>query len=79
MERARVTWTDERLDDLSRRVEDGFNRVDRDLHELSRRIDLFEARIDARFDSLQRTMIQFGGGMTLAILATLVSVVATRA
>jgi hypothetical protein len=35
--------------------------------------------MDARFDSLQRTMIQFGGGMTLAILATLVSVVATRA
>jgi hypothetical protein len=27
VEGARATWTDERLDDLSRRVEDGFNRV----------------------------------------------------
>jgi hypothetical protein len=36
-------------------------------------------RIETRFDALQRTMIQLGGAMTVAILATLVSVVATRA
>jgi hypothetical protein len=79
MERARATWTDERLDDLARRVDDGFNRVDEDLRslrtELSGRIGGLEGRIDA----LQRTMIQVGGGMTVAILATLVSVVLTRA
>lgn len=56
MERARTTWTDERLDGLSRRVDDGFNRV----------------------DSLQRLMIQMGGATTVAILATLLSVIATR-
>lgn len=94
MERARATWTDERLDDLARRVDDGFNRVDEDLRalrtELSSRIDAqgaeLAARIDAqgtglnaRIDALQRTMIQVGGAMTIAILATLVSVLATRA
>jgi hypothetical protein len=90
MERARATWTDERLDDLSSRVEDGFARIDQDLRELRTRIDAHSsemgARIDAqgtelsrRIDALQRTMVQFGGGMTLAILATLVSVIATRA
>jgi hypothetical protein len=75
MERARATWTDERLDDLARRVDDGFNRLDR-------RFDGLEARFDAidrRFDSLQRTMIQFAGAMTVAILAALVSVIVTQA
>ena len=89
MERARATWTDERLDDLSQRIADGFNRLDEDLRSLETRIDSrFEsaqARADARFDSLerrfdalQRLMIQFGGAMTVAILATLLSVLATR-
>jgi hypothetical protein len=94
MERARATWTDERLDDLSRRVDDGFNRVDEDLRamrtelsaridaqgaELGTRIDAQGAELSARIDALQRTMIQVAGGMTVAILATLVSVLATRA
>jgi hypothetical protein len=30
----RVSWTDERLDDLSRRMDAGFDRVDRDMREL---------------------------------------------
>jgi hypothetical protein len=30
----RATWTDERLDDLARRVDSGFDRMDRDLREL---------------------------------------------
>ena len=31
---ARATWTDERLDDLSARVDRGFEMVDRDMREL---------------------------------------------
>jgi hypothetical protein len=34
MERARATWTDQRLDDMARRIDDGFNRVDQDLRAL---------------------------------------------
>ncbi|MGI8462389.1 MAG: hypothetical protein ACR2OC_12300 [Solirubrobacterales bacterium] len=30
----RIAWTDERLDDLSRRVDAGFTRIDADLREL---------------------------------------------
>jgi hypothetical protein len=30
----RATWTNERLDDLARRVDSGFDRMDRDLREL---------------------------------------------
>jgi hypothetical protein len=89
MERARVTWTDERLDDLAHRVDDGFKRLDEDLRslrtDLGGRIDRVEGRIDAqgrelgaRIDALQRTMIQLGGATMVAILATLLSVIATR-
>jgi hypothetical protein len=83
MERARATWTDERLDDLSRRVDDGFNRLGEDLRqqrtETNARFDALEARLGSRIDGLQRTMIQMGGGTIVAVLATLASVLATRA
>lgn len=72
MEGTRATWTDERLDDLARRVADGFNRLDEDLRHQ-------RAEMNARFDGLQRTMIQIGGGTIVAVLATLASVIATRA
>ena len=68
MERAHATWTDERLDDLSRRVDDGFNRVDADLRE-----------IRTEMSGLQRTMIQIGGATLVAFLATIATVIATRA
>jgi hypothetical protein len=79
MERARATWTDERLDDLSSRMDDGFSRVDQDLRQLRTEIN---ARFDAangRFDDLHRLIVQASGGMLIAVLATILSVLATRA
>jgi hypothetical protein len=77
MEPARATWTDERLDDLERRVDDGFNRVDAELRssrsEVTVRIDGLYARIDAR----QRTMLQFGAGMIAAYVVGLGGLIAT--
>ena len=74
----RDTWTDESLDDLSRRMQDRFNRVDEDMRllrsDLGGRID----RLDGRIDALQRTMIQVGGGTIAAILATLITLIATQ-
>ncbi len=67
MEVMREAWTDDRLDDLSRRVEDGFNRVDADLRELrvetkteltalrgemNNRFEVLQDRFDARFDRI---------------------------
>jgi hypothetical protein len=71
MERARATWTDERLDDLSRRVESGFQRIDEDLRSL--RVEL-----GGRIDALQRTMFQVGGGIIASILVAVVSLIATQ-
>jgi hypothetical protein len=72
METMRSTWTDERLDDLTRRMDGGFERVARDIRELRsemnarfERVDARFERVDARFDSMQRTMF----GMLATIVA----------
>jgi hypothetical protein len=55
MERARATWTDERLDDLAGRMDAGFKRVDEELRalrtELSARIDAQGTELSARIDT----------------------------
>ena len=79
MERARATWTDERLDDLARRMDSGFNRVDEDLRSLRGDLGARIDRVDARLDALQRTILQVGGGTIAAILAAALSVIATQA
>jgi hypothetical protein len=56
------------LKTVERVPDDGFNRVDAHLRSL-----------DARIDGLQRTVIQIGGATIVAFLATLASVLATRA
>jgi hypothetical protein len=53
----RESWTDERLDDLSKKVDQGFARLDADMRALN-----------GRFDSLQRTLLQVGGVMTAALI-----------
>jgi len=66
----REAWTDERLDDLSARMDRGFDRVDCDIREVKGEVrDLrtdmdkrFE-RLEARFDSMQRYAL--GGFLTL--------------
>jgi hypothetical protein len=67
----REAWTDERLDDLSRRMDRGFDRVDADLRALNGRLDGFQQSLDA----LQRTMLQVGVGLIGALLAVMVTVV----
>jgi hypothetical protein len=53
----RESWTDERLDDLSKKVDQGFARLDADMRALN-----------GHFDSLQRTLLQVGGVMTAALI-----------
>ena len=57
MSTVRESWTDERLDDLSRKVDQGFARLDAEMRALN-----------GRFDSLQRTLFQVGGVMTAALI-----------
>jgi hypothetical protein len=74
----REKWTDERLDDLNKKVDDGFARVDVRFNNLEARIDSrfqgLEERIDAKFDGLNRTLIGSAG----VIVAALIGLIATQ-
>jgi hypothetical protein len=63
----RDNWTDARLDDLSHRMDQGFDRVDSDIREL-------RGEMTSRFDSLQRTLILAAAG----VIASLIGLIATQ-
>lgn len=70
-------WTDGRLNELSKRVDDGFAQMREEFTGVNKRIDHLGARIDhldTRFDGLQRTLMQVGGG----ILVALIGLIATQ-
>jgi hypothetical protein len=62
MEAMRQSWTDDRLDDLTHRMDDGFNRIDADMR-----------AVRTEIGALQRTMIQLGSGVIVAILGLVVT------
>jgi hypothetical protein len=67
MEAMRDKWSDERMDDLNRRVENGFNRVDADLREI---------RVEIR--SLHRLIVQVASGMFATFAIGFAGLIATR-
>jgi hypothetical protein len=94
MERARATWTDQRLDDLSRRMDDGFARLDQDIRalrsdlighidatgtRLDGRIDRLEARVDGRIDGLEDRVDRSQTMMVQLSAAGLITTLATLA
>jgi hypothetical protein len=56
MESMREAWTDERLDDLSQRVDEGFRRIDADIRELRTEMGAF-----------QRMILQLGAGSIVTV------------
>jgi len=77
----RDAWTDERMDDLSTRMDRGFDRVDTDIREVRARTDNGFERVDdkirelrtemnARFDAMQRTMIIGFASIVASVIAT---------
>jgi hypothetical protein len=59
----RESWTDARLDDFAAHTDQRFDAVDAELKALN-----------ARFDALNRTLLQVGGG----IIVALIGVIATQ-
>ncbi|MDQ3724885.1 MAG: hypothetical protein M3335_03165 [Actinomycetota bacterium] len=81
---AREAWTDERLDDLAKRMDKGFSEVKGEIRELRADTDagIGELRkemnsrfnsVDARFDALQRTMVLSVVGMSASIVGALLA------
>ena len=64
----REQWTDERLDNLNKKVDDGFARLDQDIRELRTDMNSRFNALESRFDSLNRTLI---GGLFVFIAAVI--------
>ncbi len=77
----RQSWSDDRIDGLKLKVDEGFRQVDRRFEQVDKRFDKADERIDRvedqilalrremnmRFDGMQRTLLIFGGGMFAAL------------
>jgi hypothetical protein len=79
MEAMRESWTDERLDDFrvetARRfgaVDKRFDKIEAEMksgfEHVERKMESGFARVDGRIDALQRTMLQVGGGVIVALI-----------
>jgi len=78
----RQSWSDDRIDGLERKVDEGFRHVDQQFKQVDKRFEQIDKRFErverelydlrgemnARFDSLQRTLLIFGGAMFVALL-----------
>lgn len=74
METVRESWTDARLSDFAAHTDRRFEALERRVDEGFRRVDADLRALNGRFDSLQRTMLQIGGG----VIAALVGLIATQ-
>jgi hypothetical protein len=82
MEAMRETWTDARLSDFAAHTDSRFDAIDRRFDAVDRRFEAVERRMDdgfrrvdaelralnTRFDAFQRTMLQLGGGVIVALI-----------
>lgn len=85
METMREAWTDDRLDDLNQKVDEGFRKVDQRFDRLEdemdarfHRVDLkferLEERLEQRFDSLNRNLLLFSGSTIVALFGVIAAV-----
>lgn len=70
----REAWTDERLDDLKKGVDDGFTKVDARFDRLEARMDAQFGQMNERFDRMQQTLI----GSAVVLVAALLGILATQ-
>ena len=62
----RVAWTDERLDDMSHRMDAGFARLECDIREL-------RVEVKAELREMRTTMNRLGGSMVVGLLVAILT------
>lgn len=67
----RVAWTDERLDELSQRMDKGFERVDSDFRDLRAEMNQGFASVRAEMSELRTLMWRLNGGIIAAVVAAI--------
>ena len=65
----RVAWTDERLDDLSRRMDVGFDRVDRDIRGLRSEMQAGFSDVRGEINSLRTLILRMSAGTIASVVA----------
>ena len=72
----RIAWTDERLDDLARRMDAGFNRVDADIRDLRVEVRTQGVELRGGIDALRVTLVRVGGGIMAGLVGVIAAVLA---
>ena len=62
----RVAWTDERLDDMSRRMDAGFERLDRDIRGL-------RTELKTELGEMRTTTNRVGGGIIVGLIVAVLT------
>lgn len=73
-------WNDERLDELSRRMDKGFDEMREGFSRIDQKFELVAKNEDlqfltSRFDRLQNTLLIIGGGLLGTVLASAAGVI----
>jgi hypothetical protein len=71
-----TSWTDERLDDLARRMDAGFERVDAHIRDLRAEVRTQGAELRGEIDALRVTLLRVGGGIMAGLVGVIVAVLA---
>jgi len=70
----RVSWTDERLDDLAQRMDTGFAELRADLRTFRSEARSEFADVRGGIDALQQTILRVGGGMMVGLIGVIAAV-----
>jgi hypothetical protein len=73
----RAAWTDQRLDDLARRMDAGFQRVDADIRELRGEVVALRGELRGEIDALRVTLLRVGGGTIVGLIGVIAAVLAS--
>jgi len=75
----RSKWTDERLDDLNKKVDKGFARVDADLREVKKDVKDLRAEMNARFDAINGRFDSMNRGMWAGLIVIVAAIIGSNA
>ncbi|MDQ3573119.1 MAG: hypothetical protein M3383_09715 [Actinomycetota bacterium] len=70
----RVSWTDERLDDLAQRMDTGFAELRADLRTFRSEIRTEIGGVRGEIEALQQTILRVGGGMMVGLIGVIAAV-----
>ena len=75
----REKWTDERLDDLNKKVDSGFARVESEIKRLDGNLGELRREINARFESMDLRFDSLNQSLRTTMVAVIVALIGSNA